>query len=41
MVMDTKQYLSQISRLDKMIKNKMQELAEYKELAYGLSAINN
>jgi hypothetical protein len=40
-VMDTKQYLGQISRLDKMIKNKMTELAEFKELAYGLSAINN
>ena len=39
--MDTKQYLSQISRLDRMIKNKMTELAEFKELAYGLSAINN
>lgn len=39
--MDTKQYLGQISRLDKMIKNKMTELAEFKELAYGLSAINN
>jgi hypothetical protein len=40
-VMDTKEYLGQISRLDKMIKNKMTELAEFKELAYGLSAINN
>lgn len=39
--METKQYLGQISRLDKMIKNKMTELAEFKELAYGLSAINN
>lgn len=41
MVMDTKQYLSQISRLDRMIKNKMAELSQYKDLAYGLSAINN
>lgn len=39
--MDTKQYLSQISRLDRMIKNKMAELAQYKDLAYGLSAITN
>lgn len=39
--MDTKQYLSQISRLDRMIKNKMTELSQYKDLAYGLSAINN
>ena len=39
--MDTKQYLGQISRLDRMIKNKMTELAQYKELAYGLSAIAN
>ena len=41
MDMDTKQYLSQISRLDRMIKNKMAELSQYKDLAYGLSAINN
>ena len=39
--MDTKQYLGQISRLDRMIKNKMTELAQYKDLAYGLSAITN
>jgi hypothetical protein len=39
--MDTKQYLGQISRLDRMIKNKMTELAQYKELAYGLSSITN
>ena len=39
--MDTKAYLSQISRLDRMIKNKMTELSQYKDLAYGLSAINN
>lgn len=39
--METKQYLGQISRLDRMIKNKMTELSQYKELAYGLSAINN
>ena len=39
--MDTKQYLGQIGRLDRMIKNKMTELAQYKDLAYGLSAITN
>ena len=39
--METKQYLSQISRLDRMIKNKMSELAQYKDLAYGLSAVTN
>jgi hypothetical protein len=39
--LDTKQYLGQISRLDRMIKNKMTELSQYKDLAYGLSAITN
>ena len=39
--MDTKQYLGQIGRLDRMIKNKMTELAQYKDLAYGLSSITN
>lgn len=39
--METKQYLSQISRLDRMIKNKMTELAQLKELTYGLSSISN
>lgn len=38
--MDTKQYLNQISRYDLMIKNKMSELSQYKELMYGISAIN-
>ena len=37
--MDTKQYLGQISRLDRMIKNKITELSQYKDLVYGLSAI--
>ncbi len=37
--MTTKEYLSQISRLDRMIKNKLAELAQLKELTYGLSAI--
>ena len=39
--MDTKQYLSQISRLDRMIKNKMTELSQYRDLACGLSAVTN
>jgi hypothetical protein len=39
--MDAKQYLGQISRLDKMIKNKMTELAQCKSIVYGLSAITN
>lgn len=37
--MTTKEYLSQISRFDRMIKNKLTELAQLKELSYGLSAI--
>lgn len=39
--MDTKQYLSQISRLDLMIKNKITELSSLREMCYGLSAIPN
>lgn len=39
--MDTKQYLSQISRLDLMIKNKITELSNLREMCYGLSAIPN
>ena len=39
--MDTKQYLGQISRLDRMIKNKMTELSQYKDLIYGLSGVVN
>ena len=39
--MDTKQYLGQISRLDRMIKNKMTELSQYRDLIYGLSAVVN
>lgn len=41
MDMDTKQYLGQISRLDRMIKNKMTELSQYKDLIYGLSGVVN
>lgn len=39
--MTTKEYLSQISRLDRMIKNKLTELSQLKEMTCGLSAIPN
>lgn len=39
--LETKQYLGQISRLDRMIKNKMTELSQYKDLIYGLSGVVN
>lgn len=39
--METKQYLMQISRLDRMIQNKLSELSQLKDLIYGLSAIEN
>ena len=39
--MTTKEYLSQISRLDRMIKNKLTELSQLKEMTHGLSAIPN
>ena len=39
--MDTKQYLRQISRLDKMIKNKIIELYQLKELYTSISAIKS
>lgn len=39
--MDTKQYLNQISRLDLMIKNKISELNNLREMIYGLSAVSN
>lgn len=39
--LETKQYLGQISRLDRMIKNKMTELSQYRDLIYGLSAVVN
>lgn len=41
MAMDTKTYLHQISRLDRMVKNKLSELAELKELSCGISAVTN
>lgn len=39
--MDTKQYLNQISRLDRMIKNKLLEISQLKELSMSVSAITN
>lgn len=38
--MTTKEYLSQISRLDRMIENKLTELSQLKDLSQGLSAIS-
>ena len=37
--MDTKTYLGQISRLDRMIENKISEITRLKVLFYGLSAV--
>lgn len=39
--MDTKQYLMQISRLDRKINNKLSEIAQYRELAQSISAVEN
>ena len=39
--MDTKQYLQQISRLDRMINNKLAEISQLRELAMSVSAIKN
>lgn len=39
--METKQYLNQISRLDRMINNKLSELAEVKTMAFGVTALND
>ena len=40
-VMDTKQYLNQISRLDRMIQNKLSEISQLRELAMSISAVKN
>ena len=40
-VMDTKQYLNQISRLDRMIQNKLAEISQLRELAMSISAVKN
>lgn len=39
--MQTRDYLGQIYRLNKTIQNKIEELAEYKELAFSISAVTN
>ncbi len=39
--MTTKEYLGQISRLNRMINNKLIELAQLKELACSISAVSN
>lgn len=39
--MTTMEYLGQIGRLDKMIRNKLTEIAQLKELSYGIGAICN
>ena len=39
--MTTKEYLNQISRLNRMINNKLSELAELKELSKSISAVSN
>ena len=39
--MTTKEYLGQVSRLDRMIKNKLSEISQIRELSYGISAIKN
>ena len=39
--MTTKDYLNQISRINRMINNKLVELAQLKELACSISAVSN
>ena len=39
--MDTKTYLSQIGRLDLMIKNKISELSSLREMCYRLTGMSN
>ena len=39
--METKQYLMQISKLDKLIKNKLCEISQLKELSISVSAIKS
>ena len=39
--MDTKTYLQQISRLDRMINNKLSEISQLRELAMSVSAVKN
>lgn len=39
--MTTKEYLCQISRLDRMIQNKLAEISQLRELAMSISAVKN
>jgi pyruvate-formate lyase len=39
--MTTKEYLSQISRLDRMIKNKLSEISQLREVALSISSVQN
>ena len=39
--MTTKEYLCQISRIDRMINNKLSEISQLRELAMNVSAIKN
>ena len=39
--MDTKQYLSQISRYDKLIKNKLSEISQFRDLTCSVSSVTN
>lgn len=39
--MTTKDYLNQISRLNRMINNKLTEITQLRELSYSISAIRN
>ena len=39
--MDTKTYLQQIIRLDRMINNKLSEIQQFRELARSVSAVKN
>lgn len=39
--MTTKEYLNQVSRYDRMVKNKLSELSQLKELSYSISALSN
>ena len=38
--MTTKEYLQQVGKLDKVINNKLIELAQLKEMSYSISAIS-
>lgn len=39
--METKEYLQQIGRYDRLINNKLVELAQYRSMACGVSAVKN